>query len=121
MEKLFLNFDCCFSTERVLIQNSNSIKRLIRFTSDLIFFNQSQYFIQFTFLWESNKNACGFQKFKAELLKHGRVVNKLFIVGVFNLNFNSYAIGCDEQKYICTMSLRLNFMEKCSILNFSEN
>jgi hypothetical protein len=44
-----------------------------------------------------------------------------FTVGVFNFDFHSYAPGSDKQKYICIMSLRFNFMEKCSILNFSEN
>jgi hypothetical protein len=44
-----------------------------------------------------------------------------FTVGVLNFDFHSYAPGSDELKYICSLSLRLNFMEKCLILNFSEN
>jgi hypothetical protein len=44
-----------------------------------------------------------------------------FTVGVFNFDFHSNAPGSDEQKYTCSMPLRLNFMDKCLILTFSEN
>jgi hypothetical protein len=32
--------------------------------------------------------------------EHGRVVNKLFIAGVFNLNFSSCVRVFDEQDYV---------------------
>jgi hypothetical protein len=36
-----------------------------------------------------------------------------FTVGVLNYDFHSNAPGSEEQKYISSMLLRLNFMVKC--------